>query len=204
MSDEPNRQELADTSIIVGVTGSIAAYKAAELVSKLKQGGADVHVVMTRWAQELVGPMTFHSLSMNPVSTDLFPEGGAAGPHHIELVDRADLMVIAPATANIIGKIAAGIGDEILSTTVLAAYDMPVIMAPAMNVRMYANPIVQRNMKTLEELGYVFVEPDEGYLACGYRGKGRMAALERVLEAIRQQLPRARDQKRQFPKRTDT
>jgi len=203
MSDNRKQQEFAGTSIIVGVTGSIAAYKAAELVSRLKQNGADVHVVMTRWAQELVGPVTFHSLSMNPVCTELFPEGGAARPHHIELVDRADLMVIAPATANIIGKIAAGIGDEILSTTVLAAYDMPVILAPAMNVRMYANPIVERNIKVLQDLGYVFVEPEEGYLACGYRGKGRMAPLERILDAIREQIPRATDKTRQFPKRTE-
>jgi phosphopantothenoylcysteine decarboxylase/phosphopantothenate--cysteine ligase len=203
MATQDTRMEFADTSVIVGVTGSIAAYKAAELVSRLKQSGADVNVVMTRWAQELVGPMTFHTLSMNPVCTDMFPEGRAARPYHIELVDRSDLMVIAPATANIIGKIAAGIGDDVLSTTVLAAYDMPVVIAPAMNVRMYENPIVQKNIKTLQELGYVFVEPEEGYLACGYRGKGRMASLDRVLDAIRKELPRARDRNRRFPKRPD-
>ena len=201
MTDQEAQPEFAGASIVVGVTGSIAAYKAAELVSKLKQNGAEVHVVMTRCAQELVGPMTFHSLSMNPVHTELFPEGGSARPHHIDLVDQADLVVIAPATANIIGKIAAGLGDDILSTTVLAAWDLPVIVAPAMNVRMYANPIVQRNIAALEEAGYVFVEPEEGYLACGYEGKGRLASLDRILDTIRATLDTSRKKPRQFPKR---
>lgn len=196
-----NNSEFKGKAVIVGVTGSIAAYKAAELVSRLKQAGADVHVVMTKDAQELVGPMTFHSISMNPVYTDLFPPGGASRPYHIDLVDRADLMVIAPATANILGKIAAGIGDEILSTTVLAAYDMPVILAPAMNVRMYGNPIVQRNLQTLRQLGYVLVDPEEGYLACGYEGLGRLAGVDRVLDAIQAELRRDSRRKRRFPRR---
>ncbi|MBI2194083.1 MAG: hypothetical protein HYU36_19075 [Planctomycetes bacterium] len=198
-----NRREFEGKAVLVGVTGSIAAYKAAELVSRLKQGGADVHVVMTRDAQELVGPMTFHSLSMNPVVTELFPAGGASRPYHIDLVDRADLMVIAPATANIIGKIAAGIGDEILSTTVLAAYDMPVILAPAMNVRMFSNPIVQRNLQTLRDLGYVVVDPEEGYLACGYEGRGRLAGLESILDAIRSTLKKHAGRGRRFPRREE-
>tara|TARA_B100001013_G_scaffold184247_1_gene111047 strand:+ start:330 stop:953 length:624 start_codon:yes stop_codon:yes gene_type:complete len=192
--------EFTGKSIIVGVSGSIAAYKSADLVSKLKQAGAEVHVVMTRGAQELIGPMTFHSISMNPVYTDLFPKGGASRPYHIDLVDRSDLMVVAPATANIIGKIASGLGDEILTTTVLAAYDMPVIIAPAMNVRMYSNPIVQRNLKTLEDTGYTIVDPEEGYLACGYEGAGRLAQVETILDAIRQALTEAEGKERKYPK----
>jgi phosphopantothenoylcysteine decarboxylase/phosphopantothenate--cysteine ligase len=189
-----------DVSIIVGVSGSIAAYKAADLVSKLKQAGADVHVVMTRSAKELVGPMTFHSLSMNPVLTDLFPEGGSDKPYHIDLVDRADLMLIAPATANVIGKLSAGIGDEILSTTALAAYDMPIIFAPAMNVRMYQNPLVQRNIRNLEDAGFIQIEPEEGYLACGYTGKGRMAEVESILAVVEETISGSRGVERRYPK----
>ncbi|MDA0837499.1 MAG: hypothetical protein O3B01_08865 [Planctomycetota bacterium] len=199
MSNESSNS-FENVSIIVGVSGSIAAYKAADLVSKLKQAGADVHVVMTRAAQELVGPMTFHSLSMNAVHTDLFPEGGSDKPYHIDLVDHADLMLIAPATANVIGKIAAGIGDEILSTTALAAYDMPMIFAPAMNVRMYQNPLVRRNIKTLEDSGFIQVEPEEGYLACGYIGKGRMAAVETILAVVERTLIETKGLERRYPK----
>ena len=174
---------IKDKTIILGVTGGIAAYKAAELTRLLIKAGAKVHVIMTRGAAEFVTPLTFQTLSKNPVHTDLFSLTQEAEVGHISLADRADLFVIAPATANIIGKIANGIADALLTTSVMAT-KAPVLLAPAMNCNMYDNPIVQGNMKRLKDYGYAFIDSETGELACGYEGKGRMAEPSDILEEI--------------------
>ncbi|BAF59974.1 MAG: bifunctional phosphopantothenoylcysteine decarboxylase/phosphopantothenate--cysteine ligase CoaBC [Pelotomaculum sp.] len=173
---------LAGKSITVGVTGGIAAFKAAQLVSNLKAGGASVQVIMTRSAREFVGQLTFQTLSGNRVRTELF-EAAQGGVQHIELATRPDLIVVAPATANIIGKVACGIADDLLSTVIMAA-TCPVLFCPAMNVNMYRNRVVRRNMDMLKELGYHFVEPETGRLACGAEGQGRLAELDDIMEKI--------------------
>jgi phosphopantothenoylcysteine decarboxylase/phosphopantothenate--cysteine ligase len=169
--------------ILHGVTGSIAAYKAAEIVSRLTQLGHEVHVVMTRSATELVAARTFSALSRNPVHVDMWDPMEAWLTEHISLAEAPDVALVAPATANTIGKMANGIADEILSTTLLAV-TAPVVIAPAMNVHMYENPVVQANMKRLADLGYRFVEPGEGYLACGDIGKGRMSEPEEIVSVV--------------------
>lgn len=174
---------IKDKTIILGVTGGIAAYKAAELTRLLIRAGSNLHVIMTRGAAEFVTPLTFQTLSKNPVHTDIFSLTQEADVGHISLADRADLFVIAPATANIIGKTANGIADDLLSTTVMAT-KAPVLLAPAMNCNMYENPIVQENMEKLKKYGYHFIEPETGALACGYEGKGRMAEPADILEEI--------------------
>lgn len=174
---------IKDKNIILGVTGGIAAYKAAELTRLLIKGGANVHVIMTKGATEFVTPLTFQTLSRNPVHTDIFSLTQEADVGHISLADRADLSVITPATANIIGKIANGIADDLLSTTIMAT-KAPVLLAPAMNCNMYDNPIVQGNMERLKGYGYHFIDSETGELACGYEGKGRMAEPSDILEEI--------------------
>ncbi len=173
---------LAGKIITVGITGGIAVFKAAQMVSSLKACGAEVNVIMTRSAQEFVKPLTFQVLSGNSVRTDLFDEMSGA-VQHIELATRPELVVIAPATANILGKAANGIADDLLSTVIMAA-SCPVLFCPAMNVNMYNNPVVQRNISSLRELGYEFVEPGTGRLACGVEGQGRLADLDRIMEKI--------------------
>lgn len=173
---------LAGKNITVGVTGGIAVFKTAQLVSSLKAGGACLQVIMTRSAQEFVRPLTFQVLSGNAVRTDLF-EANRGSVQHIELAAWPDLIVIAPATANILGKAAAGIGDDLLSTVIMAA-TCPVLFCPAMNVNMYNNPVVQRNIATLRDLGYKFIEPGTGRLACGAEGQGRLADLDQIIEKI--------------------
>lgn len=170
--------------IVVGVTGGIAAYKAAEITSRLRQLGADVQVVMTRSATEFVAPLTFRTLSGNPVLTGMFTEPVVWETPHIALAERADAILIAPATANIIGKIASGIADDLLTAVVMAT-KAPVLLAPAMNSGMYTNPILQQNLNRLRELGYHVVEPDEGFLACGSTGKGRLPDPEVIIQALR-------------------
>ncbi|MGE5632897.1 MAG: bifunctional phosphopantothenoylcysteine decarboxylase/phosphopantothenate--cysteine ligase CoaBC [Caulobacteraceae bacterium] len=165
---------LKNKNIVLGVCGGIAAYKACELVSRLKKLNANVNVVMTRSAAKFVAPLTFQSLSLNQVSVDMFEAPRYWEVEHISLAKLADVFVIAPATANIIGKLANGIADDMLSTTVMAT-KAPVIIAPAMNTNMYENPVVQRNIGILKSLGYIFVEPEEGRLACGDVGKGKLA-----------------------------
>ncbi len=170
--------------IVLGVTGGIAAYKAAELVRELVRAGAQVHVIMTKSAREFIAPLTFQTLSGNPVSTELFNLVEESEIGHISLADRADVFVIAPATANIIGKIASGIADDMLSTVVMAT-KAPVLIAPAMNVHMWENAICQGNITRLRARGYHFVEPESGELACGYEGKGRLAEIAGIVEEIR-------------------
>lgn len=173
--------------IVVGVTGGIAVFKAAGLVSQLAQRGADVRVIMTRSASKFVTPLTFQTLSRNPVAVDTFEEKDPSVVSHIDLADHADLFVIAPATANILAKMAHGLGDDMLSTTLLATR-APILIAPAMNVHMYQNPVVQENIRRLKQLGHRFVEPVSGQLACGYVGQGRMEEPERILEVIEEML----------------
>ncbi|MGM0851602.1 MAG: bifunctional phosphopantothenoylcysteine decarboxylase/phosphopantothenate--cysteine ligase CoaBC [Bacillota bacterium] len=169
--------------ILLCVSGGIAVYKAAALTSKLVQRGADVKVIMTESARKFVAPLTFQALSRQDVYWDTFDEKDSSKIAHIDLADWADLVLVAPATANIIGKLANGIADDMISTTILAT-TAKVWIAPAMNVHMYDHPAVKRNIDTLFEFGYRFVEPSEGYLACGYVGKGRLEEPEKVVELI--------------------
>jgi phosphopantothenoylcysteine decarboxylase / phosphopantothenate---cysteine ligase len=174
-------QRLQGKTVVLGLSGGIACYKAAELVRELVRAGATVRVMMSRGAQHFITPLTLQTLSGNPVATETFDLTQESEIGHIQLADCADVVVIAPATANIIGKIAAGIGDDVL-TTVLLATRAPVVVAPAMNVNMYENPIVQGNLNRLRANGLHIVEPGEGFLACGWEGKGRLADLD-VLRA---------------------
>ncbi|WP_313798726.1 bifunctional phosphopantothenoylcysteine decarboxylase/phosphopantothenate--cysteine ligase CoaBC [Cytobacillus sp.] len=169
--------------ILLCVTGGIAVYKAAALTSKLTQAGADVKVILSESACEFVAPLTFQALSRNDVYTDTFDEKDAKVIAHIDLADWADLILVAPATANVIGKLANGIADNMITTTLLAA-TKPVWIAPAMNVHMYSHPAVQKNIETLYRFGHRFIEPGEGYLACGYVGKGRLEEPEKIVDNI--------------------
>ncbi|MEC0181627.1 bifunctional phosphopantothenoylcysteine decarboxylase/phosphopantothenate--cysteine ligase CoaBC [Paenibacillus peoriae] len=169
--------------IILGITGGIAAYKAAVLCSKLTQKGADVHVIMTASAKEFITELTLQSLSRNPVYSDTFDEREPSVVSHIHLADAADLVLVAPATANIIGKMAHGLADDMLSTTLLAT-TAPIMVAPAMNVHMYTHPAVMQNMETLVSRGVMMIEPGEGLLACGYVGKGRLEEPETIVQTI--------------------
>ncbi len=173
---------LRNKKIILGVCGGIAAYKAIELLRLLTKAGAEVHVIMTSAAQEFVAPLTFQTLSSNPVHTELFNLIAEREIGHISLADRADLFIVAPATANVIGKIAAGIADDMLTTTVMAT-KAPVLLAPAMNVNMFTNPIYQENEQKLRRLGYLFEAPVCGSLACGWEGEGKLAAPEAIFES---------------------
>lgn len=167
--------------ILLCVTGGIAVYKGAALTSKLTQAGAEVKVILSESAAKFVTPLTFQALSRSEVYTDTFDEKHPDKIAHIHLADWADLIIVAPATANIIGKLANGIADDMISTTLLAAV-APVWIAPAMNVHMYNHPAVRKNMETLRSFGYDFIEPAEGYLACGYTGKGRLEEPETIVE----------------------
>ncbi|CDQ40168.1 MULTISPECIES: bifunctional phosphopantothenoylcysteine decarboxylase/phosphopantothenate--cysteine ligase CoaBC [Virgibacillus] len=170
-------------NILLGVTGGIAAYKACALTSKLTQKGANVKVVMTENATKFVSPLTFQALSRHAVYTDTFDEKDPAKIAHIDIADWADIAILAPATANAIGKLANGIADDMLSTILLAT-QADVYIAPAMNVHMYAHPAVIQNMKQLDGWGYHFIEPGAGYLACGYVGKGRLEEPATIIETI--------------------
>lgn len=167
--------------IVFGVTGGIAAYRAAELVRLYVKAGACVHVIMTAAATEFVTPLTFQTLSGNPVHIDLFNLISEREIGHIALADRADILVVAPCTANLVGKVAAGLADDLLTTTIMAT-KAPVLLVPAMNSNMWENPLYQQNQARLAELGYRFVEPVSGLLACGWQGKGKMAEPETVFE----------------------
>lgn len=170
-------------NILLCVSGGIAVYKAVALVSKLSQAGANVKVIMTESARQFVNPLSFQVMSKNDVFFDTFDEKDSRVIAHIDLADWADLILVAPATANIIGKLANGIADDMVTTTLLAA-TAPVWLAPAMNVHMYDHPAVQRNIARLAADGYEFIEPSEGFLACGYVGKGRLEEPEKITSLV--------------------
>jgi len=174
-------------NIILGVTASIAIYKACEIVRRLKEQGFGVFVVMTREAEEFIKPIVFSSLSGNKVYRGLFSEPDAWEIEHVSLAQKADLVLIAPATANIIGKIASGICDDLL-TCIICATKASVCIAPAMNENMYKNKIVQENIKKLKSLGYKFVEPIKGRLACGKIGIGCLAEVETIVKEVKRVL----------------
>ena len=174
---------LKGKTVVIGVSGGIAVYKACDVVSRLKKLNANVHVIMTKSATEFVTPLTFQSLSQNYVVSDMFEEPKTWDVEHISLAKKADVFLIAPATANVIGKVANGIADDMLTTTVMATTGK-VLIAPAMNTNMYRNPILQRNISTLKELGYNFVDPDSGRLACGDIGEGKLASPEKIVDAV--------------------
>ncbi|OPX43781.1 coenzyme A biosynthesis bifunctional protein CoaBC [Ruminiclostridium hungatei] len=171
-------------NIVLGVTGSIAAYKTADIANTLTKKGFNVEVIMTRSAMEFVTPLTFQSLTKNKVYYDMFEEITPSEIKHISLAKKADLCLIAPASANILGKLANGIADDMLSTVVMAMCNVPVYICPAMNTNMYNNPIVQRNINTLSQLGYHFIEPKEAVLACGDLGKGALADVDRIVSTV--------------------
>lgn len=179
MAESPDKK----SSIVLGVSGGIACYKAVELVRLMIKAGMTVRVIMTRGAMEFVTPLTFQTLSGSPVATETFNLTQESEIGHINLADSADLFVIAPATANIIGKIANGIADDLL-TTVLMATQAQVLIAPAMNIHMYDNPILQENLRKLRRVGYRVMEPGAGFLACGYEGKGRLPEPEQIFEEV--------------------
>ncbi|MFZ5596537.1 MAG: bifunctional phosphopantothenoylcysteine decarboxylase/phosphopantothenate--cysteine ligase CoaBC [Bacillota bacterium] len=180
--------------ITLGITGGIAAYKAADLASKLVGRGADVHVIMTGSAGEFVRPLTFEALTGNPVYTDLFTSYPTLKIPHIDLAVKADLIIVAPATANLLGKLAHGIADDLLTTTMLAA-TCPVLICPAMNVNMYANSIVRSNIEKLAGYGYRFVEPEVGRMACGHQGRGRLPETGTIINAAEELLSAGDDMK---------
>jgi len=171
--------------IVLGVTGSIAAHKAADLASFLTKGGFDVRVVMTADAQRFVTPVPLKTLSRNPVVTDLYDEAEGWKPQHIELADSAALLLIAPATANVIAKLAHGIADDALSCIALALNPQArVLMAPAMNGKMWQHPATQLNVDTLKGRGVQFIGPEEGLLSCGYEGIGRLWPVEQIARRV--------------------
>nr|PZN10332.1 MAG: bifunctional phosphopantothenoylcysteine decarboxylase/phosphopantothenate--cysteine ligase CoaBC [Caldicoprobacter oshimai] len=180
--------------IVIGITGGIAAYKAAEVVSSLVKKGAQVKVIMTAHAMEFIKPLTLETLSGNPVYYDMFSRPGAWEIDHISLAKWADLLVVVPATANILGKVAHGIADDLLSTTIMATRAQ-VIFAPAMNTNMYTNPIVQENISFLKRKGYMFIPPAAGRLACGDYGEGKLADIQDILETIENYFSRKSDLK---------
>ena len=190
--------ELKGKTIILGISGGIAAYKSAELIRLFKKEGAEVWVVMTKSAKEFVSPLTFETLSGNPVYSDMFLDSSifnlqsSISMPHIDLAKRSDLFIVAPATANIIGKFANGIADDLLSTLYLSAIS-PVLIAPAMNNNMYANPVVQENIKRLKGFNINFVEPGFGELACGDKGEGRLAELDTILSKAKWLLAAKKD-----------
>ncbi len=193
---------LKNKNIIIGVTGSIACYKVLDLIGELRKSGANVYVIMTKSATKLVDIKDFEKISGNEVQTDLFLPNIDYKDYikknkpinHISLADIADLFLICPATANIIGKIANGIADDLLSTSIMAT-NAPVLICPAMNVKMWKNPIMQENAKKLKNLNYEFVEPEYGELACGYKGIGRLADLDKIAERIKIAVERRSDLK---------
>ncbi len=183
---------LTDKTIVLGITGGIAAYKAADLASKLTQDGAKVEVIMTESATKFITPLTFRSLTNRPIVTSMWELASEFSIEHVALAEAADVVVIAPATANIIAKLANGIADDMLSTTVLAT-QAPVIVAPAMNANMYENPITQENLAKLKAKGFTLVGPAYGRLASGKMGLGRLVEIEVIIGTIKQVLGRNGD-----------
>lgn len=174
-------------TVVVGVTGGIACYKAVEVVNALTKAGVNVHVIMTENATEFVTPLTFQTLSHNPVAVNMFDPIAQWDTEHISLAKKADLFLIVPATANVIGKIAHGIADDMLTTTMMATRS-PVIIAPAMNSAMWENPIVVDNVERLKTYGYIFLEPETGLLACKDVGSGKLMNWEKIVEVVLERL----------------
>ncbi|WZL74782.1 bifunctional phosphopantothenoylcysteine decarboxylase/phosphopantothenate--cysteine ligase CoaBC [Clostridiaceae bacterium 35-E11] len=170
-------------NVVIGVTGGIAVYKAADIVSQLKKYDINIDVIMTQSAQRFVHPLTFQALSQNFVVTHMFDEPKTWDVEHISLAQKADLFLIAPATANVIGKIANGIADDMLTTTVMAT-KAPILIAPAMNTKMFENPVIQQNISKLKSIGYKFIEPASGRLACGDIGKGKLADTNVIVNEV--------------------
>ena len=171
-------------NIVIGITGGIAAYKACGIVSFFKKEGANVDVIMTKNACEFITPLTLETLSGNKVVTDMFKRADYIEVEHISLAQKADLFLVVPATANILGKVANGIADDMLSTTIMAT-KAPVVFAPAMNNVMYENPIVQNNIEKLKGYGYKIIEPAVGHLACGYEAKGKLPKTEEIIDYVK-------------------
>ncbi|MGB0409776.1 MAG: flavoprotein [Opitutales bacterium] len=174
---------LKGRTILLGVSGSIAAFKAAEITSRLTEAGASVFPVMTENAKRFIAPLTLQTLARNPVASDMWMEEAGWQPGHIDLADRADLLLVAPATAHCIGLFAHGLAPDLLSSIHLAT-QAPVMLAPAMNGKMLAHPATRENLQTLTRRGYHLIEPDEGMLACGYEGMGKLASVERILDCV--------------------
>jgi phosphopantothenoylcysteine synthetase/decarboxylase len=187
-----------NANILLGVSGGVAAYKAVDLASKLAGAGASVRTAMTANACQLVAPKSFEAVTSGPVYTDLWSASQDHDVEHVSLATWADLVVVAPATADILAKMASGICDDLLSTILCVCWQRPVLLAPAMNTRMWANPIVQRNVQTLTGLGFRTIGPESGRLACGDVGPGRMAEPSQIVEAITELIRqfKARDSER--------
>jgi phosphopantothenoylcysteine decarboxylase/phosphopantothenate--cysteine ligase len=181
-------------TVVIGVSGGIAVYKALDVISRLKKENVEVHVIMTKSAMEFVNPISFQTMSQNMVIHDMFEEPKAFEIQHIAIAKKADLFIVVPATANIIGKVANGIADDMLTTTIMAT-NAPVIFAPAMNVNMYNNRLVQSNIKKLVEYGYDFIQPISGRLACGDIGEGKLAETGDIFEVIMSELYPLKDMK---------
>jgi len=174
---------ISGKNIVLGISGGIAAYKSCDLTRMLVKNGANVHVVLTEAAKKFVTPLTLQTLSGNPVYQDMFSLIEEKDIGHISLAEQADLILVAPATANIIAKVANGICDDLL-TTVICASNAPVLFAPSMNTNMWENLITQKNIRALKEFNYKFIEPESGELACGTEGKGRLPELERIISCV--------------------
>ena len=174
---------LQDKTIVLGVTGSIAAYKAGDITSTLTKLGAAVYPVLTSEATQFITPLMLNTLARNPVSVDLWEEGKGWQPGHIELADKADLVLIAPATANSIANFAHGLAPDLLSSIYLAT-PAPVMIAPAMNGKMLAHPATQANLNILEGRNHTLIHPDKGLLACGYEGYGKLAAVDKIIRVV--------------------
>ena len=178
------KSNLAGLNILVGVSGGISAYKAVDLASKLTAAGAKVRTVMTENACQLIGPKSFEAVTGQPVYTSLWDTAEEHKISHVSLAGWADIVAIVPATADIIGKAANGICDDLLSTTICTCWAKPILLAPAMNEDMWNNPAVQRNVKTVKKMGFEIIGPEKGRLACGTEGMGRMSEPKDILEAI--------------------
>ena len=178
-----NSSLFENKKVLIGLSGGIAAYKTCEFIRFLITAGAEVRVMMTAAAREFITPLTLETLSRHPVYLETFPAGEFSGTHHVHLADWAEAAAILPATANVIAKLAAGIADDFVTTTWLALSG-PRMVAPAMNSHMWANPIVQRNIKTLEDVGHIICPPETGFLAEGYQGEGRLARLEYLVQYL--------------------
>jgi len=179
------KSNLSGLNILLGVSGGVAAYKAVDLASRLTAGGAKVNTIMTENACRLIGPKSFEAVTNSAVYTTLWNTTQEYKISHINLADWADIVVVAPATANIIGKIANGICDDLLSTTLCACWAKPTLLAPAMNNNMWTNAAVQRNIKAVKGMGFKLIGPEKGRLACGTEGIGRMSEPQDILEAIK-------------------